>query len=252
MRTGRFGAGFLVGGLVAVMIGSLLGGEDVATPTTTTTTTFAPTPSVEPWFEAGEVLIGATALLPRSLNVEGDMAYFDYDLASLDPTLVDGENLQGLAAALPEHWVLTTASGATVTGVTGPRDTSVRFELPLGEAEVASIVLTGWRVAVPFGDRIELPIEKGASASTRHGTVSIETVLEQSISTIVQYDFDLGEDPWDVYVNLVPADPRWRRSGEQLIWEGDSAPASVVLEDAGFVMRPVDDELVVFTAEVAE
>ena len=252
MKAGRFGAGLLVGGLFAVMIGLVFGGEDTAAPTTTTTTTLAPTPGVEPWFEAGEVLIGATALLPRGLNVEGDMAFFDYDLASLDPTLVDGEDLQGLAAALPEHWLLTTASGATVTGVTGPRDTSVRFELPLEESEVASIVLIGWRVAVPFGERVELRIEEGASASTRHGTVSIETVLEQSISTIVQYDFDLGDDPWDVYVTLVPTDPRWRTSGRQLIWEGDNPPDSVVLEDAGFVMRPVDGEFIVFTAEVAE
>ena len=247
MKAGRFIAGLLVGGLVAVMIGFLTGGEEAAAPVPTTTTSLAPAPRVEPWFESGEVLIGATALLPRGLNIEDDMAFFDYDIASLNPTLVDGEDLQGLAAALPEHWLLTTASGATVTGVTGPRDSSVRFELPIGEADVASIVLTGWRVAVPFGDSVELLIEEGASASTRHGTVSIDTVLEQSISTIVQYEFDLGDDPWDVYVTLVPADPRWRRSGQQLIWDGDNAPDSVVLEDAGFVMRPVDGEISVFT-----
>ncbi|MCP3996544.1 MAG: hypothetical protein GY722_16035 [bacterium] len=256
MKAGRFGVGLLAGALAAVTIGFLFGGEETAAPstTTTTTTTIAVAPGVEPWFEPGEVLIGSTVLLPRGLNVEDNMAFFDYDIAGLSPSLVASEDLEHLATSAPEHWLLTTASGATVAGFTGPFDSSVRFELPIGESEVVSVALTGWRIAVPFGDSVELPIISGATASTRRGAITIETVLEQTTSTIVQIEFDRGEDPWDVHVNLVPADPRWRSSGRQgggrqLIWEGDDAPDSVIIEDAGFEMRPVAGELVVFTVE---
>ena len=131
----------------------------------------------------------------------------------------------------------------------------MRFALPSEAAQVERIALLGWRIPVPFGDRIELPIETGAVGEMRQGTVRIETVLEQSISTIVQIDFDHGGDLWDTTV-LRPVDTRWRTSGRQggglqLIWEGDEPPTSVILEDAGFDMRPISGDLLVYEPEGA-
>ncbi len=253
---GRFGAGLLVGLVAASALGLLLRSEDAAVTTTTTTTTVAETPQVEPWFEAGEVMIGATALLPRELTVEDGVAFLDYDLTGLGPTLVGDHDEErpdlatphGDHLAMPERWVLTTESGRDVSATTGPFDSSVRFELPAPDDEVAAITLVGWRIAVPFGYRIELPIEEGATAEMRRGTVTIETVLEQSISTIVQIDYDNSGDSWDADVALRPLDTHWRTSGRQggglqLIWDGDDAPTFVVLEDAGFEMRPVAGEI---------
>ena len=212
----RFGTGLLAGLIVASAIGLMLNGDNSGETTTSTTTTSTLAPEAEPWIEPGEVMIGATAILPRELNIDGGTAFFDYDLAGLAPSLAvpeDTEDTGGDFAVMPEEWLLTTTSGSRVTGATGPFDTSVSFDLAEDE-EVASIVLTGWRVATPFGDRAELPIETGATATMRRGEVSIETVLEQSISTIVQVDFDDGGDPW-VNVVLSPVDTRWRVSGRQ-------------------------------------
>ena len=196
-------------------------------------------------------MIGSTAILPRGLNIEDDIAFFDYDLAGIGPSLGVDQPLdlavpQGDHLAAPEHWLLTTVSGQTVQAESGPLDSSVRFVLPEPDAQVASIAVVGWRVAVPFGEQVELPIEEGATAAIRRGTVTIETVLEQSISTIVQYEFDRGEG-----FGLRPVDTGWRVSGRQfgglqLIWEGTDPPVTVVLEDAGFEMRPVAGDLVVF------
>lgn len=257
---GRFGAGLLIGLLAASSFAVLRDSDEAATSTTSTTTTTTEAPVIAPpWFEEGEVMLGATAILTRELNVEDGIAFFDYDLTGLGPLLdfghlderPDYETPAGDFFALPERWVLTTASGQTVEGLTGPSDTSVRFELPASDDTVASIALVAWRMPVPFGERVELPIETGASDSVRRGTVAIETVLEQSISTIVQIDFDRAGDHWNVGVGLVPVDSRWRMSGRQgggiqLVWDGEDAPSSVVLEDSGLEMRPVAGEIVIY------
>ena len=255
---GRFGVGLLAGLLVSVPLGLMLGGEEPAGPTTTTTTTAPPVPVLEPWFEAEEVMIGATAILPRELTVEDGVAFFDYELTGLGPTLganaeqrPDIDTAQGDNMVMPETWQLTTSGGQTVVASTGQFDSSVTFDLPDDQAEVASIVLSGWRIAVPFGERVVIDIEPGATATTRQGTVTVETVLEQSISTIVQIDFDDGDASWVANAALRPVDATWRVSGRQggglqLIWEGDDAPATVLLEDSGFEMRSVVGEIVVY------
>jgi len=254
---GRFATGLVVGLLAVLLIGVLASRGDDMDAATTISTTVPETSAApaDPWIEEGEVMIGATAILPRSLNVDGDRVYFDYDLAGLSPYLGEGEESTeqdtryGDFMAMPERWLLTTENGAQIESTTGPFDTSVSFELPEGDA-ARSIALVGWRVAVPFGDRIELDIAAGETGEIRRGTVNIETVLEQTVSTIVQIDFDGNGDSWDASVALRPIDTRWRVSGRQggglqLIWEGDNAPDTVVIEDAGFEMRPVAGEVTV-------
>ena len=249
----RFGIGFLIG---AVVVGGLASGLDEGEPEPAATAAATTAPAervVVPWVEAGEVILGATALLPRSFTIEESTAFFDYDLVGLGPTLsasAESEEPLGDPLALPELWILRTVAGETVEAETGPFDTSVRFDLPGVDTEVASVSLIGWRVRVPFGEQIELAIEEGASGSTRRGTATIETLLEQSVSTIVQIDLDRGDDPWQAGIVLRPQDTRWRVSGRQggglqLIWDGSDAPGTVVLEDAGFEMRPIAGEIVV-------
>lgn len=250
---GRFGVGFLLGAVIVGIATMGLGEADPVASTTTVTTAAPADPVVEPWFEPGEIMLGATALLPRSLTIEDDTAYFDYDLVGLGPSLHADEDTAeavGDHTAAPERWLLRTVSGQSVEAESGPFATSVRFELPGPNEEVESVTLLGWRIGAPFGEQIELAIEAGASGTTRRGTATIETVLEQSVSTIVQINFDRVDDPWQADVLLRPLDSHWRATwrqggGLQLIWEGTDAPGVVVLEDAGFEMRPVVGEVLV-------
>jgi hypothetical protein len=252
---GRFGAGFLVGALLAgllLVMRSPSGSESTAAPTAdTTSSTLAVAVAEVPFVEPGEVLIGSTALLPRGLEVEDGVAVFRYELAGIGPSLhfdEDSEH-QGDVLMAPEKWRLTTGSGAVVEETIGPRDSSVQFQMPSAEDTVATIELVGWRVATPIGDRVELPIEKGAAGTFRSGTAVIETVLEQRTSTIVQIDFDRSGEDWQTGLPR-PLEPGWRVTGRQdggiqLIWDGDDAPDSVLLEDFGFLMREAKGNLLV-------
>jgi len=255
---GRFGVGFLIGVILVSAVTTRLAGDE-ATTTTEPQTSLGTTPTtIEPWFEPGEVMIGATALLPGSLDVKDGIVTFHYDLVGLAPTLVENETAPGLAMPagdvleFPEIWQLTTESGKTVGSSTGPRDSSVRFEMPSPDDEVASITLTGWRVLIHIGDSVSVPLENGASGELRRGTVTVSAVLEQSISTVVHIDFEGAEDPWQVRVDLRPLDPHWnvssRQAGMQLTWNGTDPPPTIVLEDAGYDLVPVSGSLLVYDA----
>jgi hypothetical protein len=262
MNVGRFAGGLLIGVVLAGVVTLAMTGGSSGTTAPTTTTTAAVVETVEPWFMPGEVLIGATAILPVSLDVEDGVAFFDYDLVGLAPSLSSNEEQTGLAMPagdpleLPESWQLTTVAGSTVTATTGPSDTSVSFELPSAEDEVATITLVGWRIPVPFGDTVTLPVEQGAHGELRQGTVTFSSVLEQSISTIVTVDFDRDGDLWHSWVILRPGDGRWRASGRQggglqLTWDGSDHPDSIVLENAGYDLSPVSGSLLVYDTMAA-
>ena len=246
---GKFAAAFGLGAAVAGLIS--LGWNPPPVEADLSTTTIAPVGEVVPWFEPGETPIGSTFILPRDLVVDGTRVVFDYELAGLSPTLHEREGAghHGEVVAFPEHWVLTTTSGVDVEATTGVRDTSAWFELPSGDDGVATIRVVGWRVGSVFGTRVEVDAVVGATGSFRSGTVTVATVLEQSVSTIVQLDFEDTGDRWQFPV-LRPIDRDWRWSGRsgggmQLIWDGDDAPASFVIEDVGPEMRPVTGDVLV-------
>lgn len=224
--------------------------ESTPAPAVSTTSSTLPV-AAAPFVEPGEVLIGSTALLPRGVEVEDGVAVFHYELAGIGPALPIDEDSEhhGDVLMVPERWQLTTTAGAVVESTVGPRNNSVRFDLPSVDDTVDRIELVGWRVATPIGDRAELPIEKGAAGTFRSGTAVIETVLEQSTSTIVQIDFDRSGEDWQSGL-LRPLEPGWRVTGRQgggiqLIWDGDDVPVSVILEDVGFSMREAKGNLLV-------
>ena len=255
---GRFVSGLLLG---AALAGIVLFWPDSDTETSAEsappTTTTPAGQQIEPFLESSEVVVGATALLPGDLEVADGVARFSYELAGLGPTLGAGEqdvDDRGDVLTLPELWVLTTTTGATVPATTGPTSVAARFELPGADAAVAQIEVVEWRRAATFGERIELPIEAGATAAFRAGEAIIETVLEQRTSTIVQIDFDTDGRSWDGGL-LRSVDPGWRVSGRagggiQLIWDGSDAPQSVILEDVSFEMRPLAEAVIVYTADM--
>ena len=72
-RVGRFGAGVLLGGILAGLVLYLGAPDDaeVAASTSPPTTSAVPAPAAAPFLEDEEVLVGPTALLPRGLEVEG-------------------------------------------------------------------------------------------------------------------------------------------------------------------------------------
>jgi hypothetical protein len=242
---GKFGIGLVLGVVLVSVAAAVAGGDPAASSETTdeAATSVPTTAFSEPWVEPGEVLVETTAILPRGLDVTDGIAVFEYDLAGLAPTLgVDDESgSPGDVVVFPERWELTTASGATVPAETSAQARLVRFELPSATDSVARIDLVGWRVATTVGDRIELPLEEGASGGLRSGEAVIETILDQRNSTIVQIDLIGGSDSHTNGV-LRPLDARWRISGRQggglqLIWEGTDVPDEVVLEDVGFHFR---------------
>jgi hypothetical protein len=256
-RVGRFGVGLVVGGLLAGAV-LILGGpgreETASSASAPVTITTVPTAAAVPFFEEGEMVVGSTVLLPRELDVEEGVARLSYDLAGLGPSLTerDDADYQGDGLMMPELWELTTESGVVVEDTTGRFDRSVRFELPSADDVVARIELVGWRVGTVFGDRVELDIAEGETGLLRSGRVTIETVLEQSTSTIVQVDFDRSGGEWGGGEPR-PIDGGWRVSGMQgggiqLIWEGPDVPERVVLEDTDFEMRPVSGRLLVVEA----
>lgn len=253
---GRFASGLLLGAVLAgiVLLWSGSDAEQVATvpPEISTTTS---TPQIEPFVESGEIVVGATALLPRDLDIDEGVARFSYELAGLGPTLgaTDFFLPQGDVLTFPETWVLTTDTGDTIGATTGPQASTAAFELPSADAVVSQIEVVGWRRATPFGERIELPIEVGAAAAFRSGEAIIRTVLEQRTSTIVQIDFDSSRGEWHNGL-LRSAEPGWRFSprqgqGIQLLWEGSDAPTSIVLEDVSLEMRPIAQTVIVHSAE---
>ena len=214
---GRFVSGLLLGAALAGVVLFWPNSEpQVSAQPTTETTTTTSAPEIEPFLEAGEVVFGATALLPRGLEIEDGVARFSYELAGLGPTLgtTDFFLPAGDVLTFPETWVLTTETGATVGGTTGPLASTARFELPSANAVVAQIEVIGWRRATPFGERLELPIEVGSSATFRSGEAIIVTVLEQRTSTIVQIDFDSNGGDWHNGI-LRSAEPGWRFSPRQ-------------------------------------
>ena len=262
-NVGRFAAGFLVGvALTVVGAGLAASGEQAPAAAPTTSPPVAnPVVVVEPWIAPEEVLIGSTVLLPQGVEVDEGIAYLDYDLVGLAPTLFADHEQPGVdtpvgdALAMPELWELTTTTGVTIPAETGPNQSSVKFELPDEDTEIATIEIVGWRVPVAFGDVVELPVEKGASAELRRGTLTVDAALVQSISTILKVDFERAGDPWQGDVRLRPEDPHWQitgggGAGMQYTWSGDDAPDRIVLHDVGYDMRPFRGEILVYTAPV--
>lgn len=252
-RASRFGAGLVLGGLLAGSV-IALGSSDSQEPgpsTAVPVTTSMVATTAAPFLEEGEVVFGSTVLLRRGFEVADGVAVLDYDLAGLTPSLISNDDLdhQGDVVMMPEVWELTTGAGIVIEETTGMHDHAVRFVLPSVDDTVERVDLVGWRVETVFGERIELVIVEGATGSFRSGLATIETVLEQSTSTIVQIDFDRTGDEWARAV-LRPLDGGWRVSGRQgggvqLIWDGTDAPEKVVLEDAGFVARPESGRVLV-------
>lgn len=259
--SGKFGAGLFLG-VAIVTVASLLWfpADTGAAPRPTVPTSSAPTSTTAatPWFEPAEVLIDATAILPRSLDNDDGVVVFEYEVAGLSPALVEHEDSEhpGDVLVLPERWVLTTGNGATVEAVTGPQDRSVRFELGGSDDTVATIHLVGWRVATPFRDRVEMLVQPGASSSLRTGELRIIRVLDQANSTIIQLDFEHTGGDWEFGELPDPLDPGWRLAGRdggfQLIWdEDDEVPEQIVLEDAAFEWRPVGGNILILDVRAA-
>lgn len=246
---GRFVAGLVLGAIVAAALSFGLDGSA----SDQSATTQAPVETqtvieVEPWFENGEVRFGPTVILPRGLRIDGGTAIFDYELAGLGPSRQarDDSETQGSVVVVPEQWLLTTVSGAQVEATTTSTQTaSVRFDLPDQDAEIDTISVVGWQVGAVFGDTVELPVQKAASAVYRGGTVTMETVLEQRVSTIVRL-VTSGVDGDGRSAFFLPAEPGWRVSGGQLIWDGEDAPEMVTLENVVFDWTTVSSEVVVF------
>ena len=115
--------------------------------------------------------------------------------------------------------------------------------------------MTGWRLAVPVGSELTLPVEVGARRVFPDGsTIEIDTVLEQSSSTIVQLNSTAADSSWTghSFGAIRTEDPGWRisfrfgqASNVQLIWEGSGAPDELLLTQVDPAWIPIDSDVVV-------
>ncbi len=253
---------------VALVVGSVIGagaaaafgaGEPAAqTPATTTATTAAPTAIAmeAPWVEGG-VRFRSSVLVPLSFVVDEGRAEIEFEVVPLHWT-VDEETTVEEIPVQPERWVLTTTTGGTFTAATVLGDGVVRWDVPgdLTPDDVSSVMVVGWRIAVPIGETVTVPLESGANAAFSDGTeIEVDAVLEQLSSTIVQLNSRLPDDPWHHGSSLAVVeirDPGWRigfrfnqSSNVQLIWAGGGAPDEVQLEQGYPLWMPVAAETVV-------
>ena len=240
---GALVVGLVIGAAAAMLAGAGDAGPPVAGTTPSVVTTVA-APDLAlaeaPWVEGG-TRFRSSALVPLSLTVEAGRAEIEYELVPLHWTL-DDEAIPEELPVQPERWALTTSGGAVFTSATVLGDDVVGWDVPddLTPADVAEVAVTGWRIAVPVGEAVTIPLEAGAQAAFEDGArIEIDTVLAQVSSTIVQLDSRLPDDPWLHGSSLAMVDvldPGWRlgfrfnqSSNVQLIWAGTDAPDEVEL-----------------------
>ncbi len=253
--------------MLALAAGAVVGGSGAAllateaAPPQISVTTTAPVELrvVEaPWIDGG-VRFRSTVIRPVSFVVGDGAAELEYELLPLHWTAGNGDEPAHVPVR-PERWKLITTSGDQFDTSTTLHAPQVRFEVPagLGAGDVAEVRVDGWRIAVPTGETVTVPLVAGAEGVFSDGTeVLVSTVLEQSSSTIVQLDGELANAEW-VDGGGVPigiADPRWRisfRSGAgafQAIWEGSDAPGEIDLVQQYPMWVPVAADTVVIGAD---
>jgi len=236
------GGGALIAIALFVGVGVIADGDTDATPeaTTSTAVTALATPPVTtspPLVSAGEVVFETTALLVTAVSADDGEVRVEYELVSLAPLSGIGQDdEEPQLVALPEQWELTTTDGELVVGNVDADDTMVRFAVPADATRqiVDTVRVVGWRIGVPAGEQVTLPMVSGATVSFAGGTTYlVDTVIEQSTSTIVQVDVDDPDSRWDE-VFAAPTDPGWRVTGRQFgglqfIWEGPGVPSEIAL-----------------------
>jgi len=228
--------GAVAGLLVAVGLVTLIGASppnpnDETTTAETTTTTPA---TAIPWRSPDETVFESTVLIPGDVVADDGTITLDYELESLGPghgAALDASNVD----ASPDRWEILLISGGGTVVETEIGARSVTFELRSGVTleHVAAINLIGWRAAVPVGETIVLDVRQGAGGAFAGGTtVTVETVLEQANSVIVQLAIDQPRDEWD-RIGIDAVDPGWRESGRdggiQYIWDRGAAPEVIEL-----------------------
>ncbi len=221
----------------------------------TATSTLPPTTTTEaPWLDGG-AQFRSTVVRVEAFVVGDGAAVLEFELLPLHWTA--GEEAADELPVQPEHWELRTASGLAYEATTALGAGAVRWDVPadLDAEDVSGVSVAGWRLAVPVASRVTLPVIPGGTARFSDGaTLTIETVLEQTNSTIVQLASRRPDDPWShtTMASLQVADPGWRvgsRFGSsaniQLIWDGEGAPGQVELIQAYPVWRPLAEETLV-------
>lgn len=254
----------MVGLVIGAGAGVVLGGDEPETlsPAPTTTTTVPATgPGVDVAWVEGGVRFRSSVLVPLAFVVDEGRAEIEFDVVPLHWT-VDEETIPEEIPVQPERWVLETTAGAVLPATTVLGDDVVRWEVAedLTPGDVAEVRVVGWRLAVPVGEVVTVPLESGARATFSDGAeIEIDTVLDQLNSTIVQLGSMLPDDPWyhgSTLALIAVDDPGWRvgfrfgqSSNVQLIWAGGDAPGSVDLVQGYPNWIPIAAETVVIGSE---
>ena len=244
-------------------------------------------PEREPdWIAEGGVRFATTVLVPTGLADDDGAVRLRYELVPL------GQRYSGfgetLPPALPERWELRLDDGRTLEAVTAPPSidqfgsgrevpdgrllASVVFEGEDATADqVDSIVVTGWRIAVPTVVDFVVSPEPGQQVELFDGSlVTLDILLEQRSTTIVGFSVDRPSDPWRTEIDRPFLDsvvfrgvgPGWTAAsstiggtggggpsrgsiGFQLTWGGPEAPDPVEVRFATTSWLPVETAVIV-------
>lgn len=159
--------------------------------TTEPATTVAPAP--EPvWHDPHETLLGPGALVLETLTVDEGIATLGYRVEGITPArsgLVFEED--SVAPVAPEVFVLEAGSERHTASAVRVGSTQVEFEVGDGfdRASVTGITVERVWLRHPYRWDVELPAARGASITLdAHVTVSVEAVVAQADSTLVNLD----------------------------------------------------------------
>lgn len=285
----RFLVGVIGGAALAVVVMLAVSGGEATPPATTVSTvaTTQPPSAAEPaWIEDGGVRFATTVLVPTDLSAADGVVRLAYDLVPRGQAHFEAFDV--LPAALPERWELRLDDGRVLEAETTPPlvdpsfstnvapdrrvAATVSFEADATTlAQIESVVVTRWRVAVPVALDFDVPAEPGQQAVMFDGSVvTLDTLLEQRTTTILGFSMERPADPWrtevdtpflDSYV-FRGAGPGWVSSssaiggtsgggsgggsiGFQLTWGGSTAPDPIPVRFATTVWVGVDSTTVV-------
>jgi hypothetical protein len=218
-----------------------------------------------PWREGG-VRYETTVIVPLVLTVEGGTAELEYLAETISPALDrHGDDEPGTPVDVlfqPEHWLLEMEGDGPVEATTPADADRVLFVVPDAATveDVLAVHVTGWRRALLVGGAVTLALERGAAGTLHDGTeLVMETVLDQSTSTIIQVAVEEPDDLWHAEggFGYRSPDTRWRLSGGfggggfQMTWEGDDAPGEVTLVQHYPEWVPVAERVTIIGGDAA-
>lgn len=234
------------------------------TPTAPTTSTTVAAPAGPVWYDPHETLVGPAVVVLESLVRDEDTLVLTYRVEAITPARegIVFEEETG-APVGPEVFTLVFADGSELTSAAARIDsTAVTFDVTADSTpdDVTEIRIDRYWLRIPHDSDFELPASRGASFQVDELiTISVEAVVEQASSTIVNLGTTRGSSAFisarNPIVWVTGRGPGWsstiRQSGAgiggstgiQLNFSGETLPDPMPLTVSAPQWIPYDDPI---------